>query len=82
MPTYDYACSNRLCDHRERLIFGIFEYDAMTLKDKPCQHPDGRRKPCDGTYEHTFETGGPAHSFKGEGWTPKFHHAANQGGKG
>ncbi len=78
MPTYSYVCSNNQCEHRETLIFGIMEYDDMTLKDKPCHNPDKRRKKCDGTYEHTFEKGGPSFSLVGPGWTPKFHHGANQ----
>lgn len=78
MPTYSYVCSNRACEHRETLIFGIMEYDKMTLKDKPCHHPDGRRKSCGGVYEHTFEKGAPSFSLQGGGWTPKFHHGANQ----
>ena len=78
MPTYDYACSNQLCNHRQTLIFGIFEYDALTLKNAPCANPDGRRKACDGLYEHTFDNP-PAFSLTGPGWTPKFHHGANQG---
>ena len=51
----------------------------MTLKDAPCQNPDGRRKICDGTYEITFDSGAPTFALLGEGWTPKFHHGANQG---
>jgi len=78
MPTYDYICSNRQCEHRQRLIFGILEYDAMTLKNKPCAHPDQRRKECAGLYEHTFDYGAPSFALMGEGWTPKFHHSANQ----
>jgi len=78
MPTYDFACSNRVCDHRVTVIFGIMEYDKMTLKDTPCQNPDGRRKACLGLYEHTFETGA-SFALMGSGWTPKFHHGANQG---
>ena len=51
----------------------------MTLKDKPCMNPDKRRKKCDGTYETTFDVGAPDFALTGEGWTPKFHHGANQG---
>lgn len=79
MPTYDFACDNLACDHRKTLIFGIREYENMTLKDKPCENPDRRRKACEGVYEHTFETRTGGFALKGEGWTPKFHHGANQG---
>ncbi len=79
MPTYDFICSNEACSHRQTLIFGIKEYDAMTLKDKPCQNPDKRRKYCPGTYEHTFDKAAPPFALLGEGWTPKFYHGANQG---
>lgn len=78
MPTYDFQCSNDACGHRERIIFGIREYDKMTLKGAPCANPDKRRKKCTGVYEHTFDTA-PAFALTGEGWTPKFHHGANQG---
>jgi len=78
LPTYDYECSNDSCAHRIRVIFGIMEYDEMTMKDTPCQNPDGRRKACKGLYEHTFDNP-PAFSLVGQGWTPKFHHGANQG---
>lgn len=78
MPTYDYICSNEQCNHRQTRIFGIMEYDAMTLKDKSCQNPDRRRKACDGVYEATFDSGVPSFALLGEGWTPKFHHSANQ----
>jgi len=78
MPTYDYMCSNEKCNHREQLIFPIMEYDMFTLKNKPCQNPDGRRKACDGFYEHTFDKGCPSFALMGEGWTPKFYHSANQ----
>ncbi len=77
MPTYDYICSNQSCNHKRTEIFGIMEYDTMTLKDKPCTNPDGRRKACSGLYEHTFAKP-PAFALLGEGWTPKFHHSANQ----
>ncbi len=77
MPTYDFRCNNDDCAHRESLIFGITEYEAMSLKDKPCHNPDGRRKACPGVYEHTFEKG-TSFALLGEGWTPKFHHGANQ----
>ena len=78
MPTYDFICSNQPCSHRVTRIFGIMEYDAMSLKDLPCANPDGRRKFCDGLYEHTFDKGAPSFNLRGEGWTPKFHHSANQ----
>ncbi len=78
MPTYDYICSNQSCNHRRTLIFGIMEFDAMSLKDKPCENPDGRRKACAGVYEATFDNGAPSFALRGEGWTPKFHHSANQ----
>ncbi len=77
MPTYDFICTNQRCAHRQTLIFGITEYDALTLKDRPCQNPDGRRKVCSGTYEHTFDKG-TSFALMGGGWTPKFHHGANQ----
>ena len=79
MPTYNYVCSNEKCSHRQTRIFSITEYDAMTLKDKPCMNPDGRRKFCDGVYEVTWDNGAPTFALMGEGWTPKFHHGANQG---
>lgn len=77
MPTYDYICSNQSCNHRQTIIFGIREYDKMTLKNRPCENPDGRRKICAGLYEHTFEVA-PPFALLGEGWTPKFHYSANQ----
>jgi predicted nucleic acid-binding Zn ribbon protein len=79
LPTYDYQCSNTDCGHRLSRIFGIREYDEMTLKDTPCANPDRRRKKCFGVYEHTFDTGSAAFALVGGGWTPKFHHSANQG---
>lgn len=79
MPTYDFVCSNQECNHKQTLIFSIMEYDAMTLKNMPCKHPDMRRKVCNGLYEHTFETNVPSFVLLGEGWTPKFHHGAYQG---
>jgi len=79
VPTYDFVCSNTKCNHRQTRIFAILEYDAMTLKDKPCENPDKRRKACDGTYESTFDNGAPDFTLSGPGWTPKFHHGANQG---
>ena len=81
MPSYDFSCTANPEHRRDNLIFGIHEYAEKTLKDKPCEEclvlvdEDGTETscPCPGTYEHTFENARPGHSFKGDGWTPKFY---------
>ncbi|MGH8895602.1 MAG: hypothetical protein ACRDZ4_00945 [Egibacteraceae bacterium] len=68
MPAYDFSCTENPDHRKDNIIFGIHEYDENTLKDKACEELG-----CPGVYEHTFENARPGHSFKGDGWTPKFH---------
>ena len=76
MPSYDYSCCVNPEHRKDNVIFGIEQYDELTLKDKPCEEQllvGENLEPCPGTYEHTFENARPGHAFKGDGWTPKFH---------
>lgn len=83
MPTYEYECNT--CHHRAEKIFSIMEYDRENLVDAPCDQnvpgetPAGTPVACPGMYEYVLDGARPGHSFKGGGWTPKFHHTANQG---
>lgn len=76
MPFYDYSCTVDSAHRKNNVVFSIWDYDTETLKDKPCQEmlsANGMETPCPGIYEHTFENLRLGHSFKGDGWTPRFH---------